>query len=330
MLNQTALEAARVDLHRLDLNLLVLFDVVMQERNVARAAKRLGVSASAVSHGLGRLRAVLHDPLLLKSPKGVVPTARALELAAPIDDILARVRAVVAIGEPFRPERSTRRFAIGGPDGVTSVMLPRLLVAVRQRAPDVVVSMTNHMPTTVLAALDAREIDLAIAPSGDVPARFSVRHLYDDEFVVGARIGHPFLAEPTLDHYCASRHVVASITGDPRGHIDQTLAKLGRSRQVALAVPGFLLAMAVVSETDLVVALPMSMMEAHAARFGLAAAPTPLELPRSPIHAVVPTVALRDAGLAWLLALVEANARTPAAAPAQRSARRRDGRAARR
>jgi DNA-binding transcriptional LysR family regulator len=176
----------------------------------------------------------------------------------------------------------------------------------------------------VLAALDAREIDLAIAPSGDVPARFSVRHLYDDDFVVGARIGHPFLADPTLEHYCASRHVVASITGDPRGHIDQALAKLGRSRRVALAVPGFLLAMAVVSETDLIVALPMSMMEAHATRFAVASAPTPLDLPRSPIHAVVPTVALRDAGLAWLLTLVEANAQTPASLPPRRPSRRRD------
>ncbi|MBC8070799.1 MAG: LysR family transcriptional regulator [Deltaproteobacteria bacterium] len=326
MLNQTASgrgELGRVDLNRVDLNLLVLFDVVMQERNVARAAKRLGVSASAVSHGLGRLRAVLHDPLLLKSPKGVVPTARALELAAPIDDILTRVRTVVATGEPFSPMTSTRRFAVGGPDGVTSVMLPRLLVGVRKQAPDVVISMTNQMPTTVLAALDAREIDLAITPSTEVPARFSVRHLYDDDFVIGARIGHPFLAEPTLDHYCASRHVVASITGDPRGHIDQSLAKLGRSRRVALTVPGFLLAMAVVSETDLIVALPMSMIEAHAARFAVASTPTPLELPRSPIHAVVPTVALRDAGLAWLLALVEAHAQTPMSVPTQRRSRRR-------
>lgn len=325
MLNQTAragITASRVDLNRLDLNLLVLFDVVMQERNVARAAKRLGVSASAVSHGLGRLRAVLHDPLLLKSPKGVVPTARALELAAPIDDILSRVREVVATGEPFRAERSTRRFAIGGPDGVTSVMLPRLLVAVRQHAPDVVISMTNHMPTTVLAALDAREIDVAIAPSGDVPARFSVRHLYDDDFVIGARVGHPFLAEPTLEHYCASRHVVASISGDPRGHIDQALAKLGRSRRVALAVPGFLLAMAVASETDLIVALPMSMIEAHAARFAMGSARTPFDLPRYPVHAVVPTVALRDAGLAWLLALVEANAQTPTSLPPRKRSRR--------
>lgn len=326
MLNQVALDRTalgRVDLNRLDLNLLVLFDVVMQERNVARASKRLGVSASAVSHGLGRLRAVLHDPLFLKSPKGVVPTARALELALPIDDVLARVRQVVATGEPFAPETSSRRFAIGGPDGVTSVMLPRLLVAVRRHAPDVVISMTNHMPNTVLAALDAREIDLAIAPRADVPARFSVRHLYDDDFVIGARLGHPFLAEPTLDHYCASRHVVASISGDPRGHIDGALAEVGRARRVALAVPGFLLAMAVVSETDLIAALPISMIEAHAARFAMGSAPMPLAMPRSPIQAVVPTAALRDAGLAWLLGLVEAHARTPTLPPQQRRTRRR-------
>src|SRR5215218_3724156 len=103
------------DLSRTDLNLLVLFEVVLQERHVGRAAERLNLSPSAVSHGLGRLRRLLNDPVFLRTPKGVVPTARALELAGPIADILARVRQVVTSTEPFDPATTNRRFIVGAP-----------------------------------------------------------------------------------------------------------------------------------------------------------------------------------------------------------------------
>src|SRR4051794_26706560 len=102
-----------IDLSRTDLNLLSLFEVVFQEAHVGRAAVRLNLSASAVSHGLGRLRRLLHDPLFLRHPKGVVPIERAEALAGPIAEILGQVRRVVAGAEPFDPARSRRRFTIG-------------------------------------------------------------------------------------------------------------------------------------------------------------------------------------------------------------------------
>lgn len=110
MLNET-------DLSRADLNLLVLFEAVIEEGHVGRAADRLNISASAVSHGLGRLRRMLNDPLFVRTPRGVVATARAMELAAPVAEILARVRSVIATAEPFDPARSSRRFTLGAPDG---------------------------------------------------------------------------------------------------------------------------------------------------------------------------------------------------------------------
>lgn len=116
-----------IDLSRADLNLLVLFEAVLEEHHVGRAADRLNLTPSAVSHGLGRLRWLLNDPLFLRTPKGVVPTARATELAAPIADILARVRSVMATAAPFNPSTAVRRFAIGAPDGVSAVILRPLL-----------------------------------------------------------------------------------------------------------------------------------------------------------------------------------------------------------
>ena len=93
----------KIDLSRADLNLLALFEVVLEERHVGRAADRLRLTPSAVSHGLGRLRRMLNDPLFLRTPKGVVPTARAAELAGPIAEVLARVRSVIATAAPFDP-----------------------------------------------------------------------------------------------------------------------------------------------------------------------------------------------------------------------------------
>ena len=106
----------RIDLSRVDLNLLVVFGVVLEEGHVARAAGRLNLTPSAVSHALGRLRDLLNDPLFLRTPKGVVPTARALELGEPVAEILARVENVVASAVPFDPATGNRRFVIGAPD----------------------------------------------------------------------------------------------------------------------------------------------------------------------------------------------------------------------
>src|SRR5512145_904779 len=124
-------------LSRIDLNLLVLFHVVHEERHVARAAERLSLTPSAVSHALSRLRRLLNDPLFLRTPKGVVPTARAIALAEPIADVLARARNVIAAAEPFDPAKSKRRFIIGSPDGVSPVFLPPLLARLLRRAPGI-------------------------------------------------------------------------------------------------------------------------------------------------------------------------------------------------
>src|SRR5262245_7377574 len=139
MLNKT-------DLSRADLNLLVLFEAVMAAQHVGRAAEQLHISPSAVSHGLGRLRHFLNDPLFLRTPKGVVPTERAIELSAPISDILAQVRGVVATVVPFVPSKSTRRFTIGAPDAVSAVILPALRNALRRKAPLIDIGIRQLLP----------------------------------------------------------------------------------------------------------------------------------------------------------------------------------------
>lgn len=293
-----------IDLARTDLNLLVLFAVVLEQRHVGRAAEQLNLSPSAVSHGLGRLRRLLNDPLFLKTPKGVVPTERALALAEPIADILARAGEVIAGASPFDPAHSQRLFQIGAPDAVAAVFLPPLLSALGRAAPGIAVSARQLLPQVAVAALDAREVDLALVPLDEVPARFAAVDLYDEPFVVGARAGHPFLAAPTLEHYCSAQHLLVSATGDARGYIDDMLAAEGLARRVALVLPGFMLALAVLAETDLIGALPRRFAGIYGPRHGVATVEMPIALGRAGIRAVVPKPALADAGVGWLLQLV--------------------------
>ena len=289
-----------IDLSRADLNLLVLFETVLEERNVGRAAERLNLSASAVSHGLGRLRRLLNDPLFLKTPKGVVPTERARELAAPIGDILARVRSVISTAEPFEPARSRRRFTIGTADGF-SVFLPPLLDEIARKAPSIDLVVRHMQMETAFSDLDGRLIDVAIAPFYELPARFAAQRLYEEEFVVAARSGHPFSKKPTLENYCRMQHLLVAPRGDPSGVVDELLASRGLSRRVALAVPNFLLALDLLTRTELVCVLPRRFVEMHAERFAVGTAKLPLDLGASSIQAVVPKSALMDVGLVWLL-----------------------------
>jgi DNA-binding transcriptional LysR family regulator len=293
-----------IDLTKVDLNLLVLFEAVLEERHVGRAAKRLHLSPSAVSHGVGRLRRALHDPVFLKTPKGVVPTTRAMELAVPVADILARVRAVVGIALPFDPRNSTRRFAIGAPDAIATVVLPRALAAVRREAPGIVVNVTEVEPGATLAALDARTIDVACYPLDELPARFEARSLYEEDFVIAVRTGHPLGKKPSLARYAAAQHVLVSPTGAARGFMDDVLAEHGLQRRIALTVPSFMWALTVLADGDLVATLPRTLVRAHGGRFGVAALEPPLRVGATRVRAVATRAAMTDAGVAWLMELL--------------------------
>ena len=305
----------KIDLSRTDLNLLVLFEAVMAERHVRKAAERLNLSPSAVSHGLGRLRELLDDPLFLKTPKGVVPTQRAEQLADPISEILARVRGVIASAEPFDPARSRRRFTIGAPDGVSSVFLPPLLDQIRRAAPSVDLGLRQILPKQgeaspdrawgdAIGELEAGAMDVAVIPSDQVPMRFMTETLFEEDFVIAMRARHPFARSPSLQNYCAMNHLVVSQTGDAAGFVDRALAQRHMSRRVALTVPNFMFALAMLADSDFISALPRHFVARHGRRFHIVSAESPIKLPRFKLSIIVPKVAMKDAGLAWLVGLL--------------------------
>ena len=302
----------KVNLARADLNLLVLFEAVFEELHVGRAAGRLHVSASAVSHGLGRLRRLMQDPLFLRHPKGVVPTDRARLLAGPVAEVLERARQVMSQAEVFDPAKSRRRFLIGAPDGASAVLLPPLLARLRREAPGIDLGVRNLVGRfeEAFTELDAKELDIALVPLPEVPARFVTRPLYQEDFMLVARKGHPLAKNCTLPRYAAAPQVMVSMSGDAHGLVDVLLAKRKFTRRVVLTVSNFMQALAIAAESDLVAALPRHFVAKHAKRYEVTSFEPPMPLMSSPIIAVAPQVATRDGGLAWLLDLLASTAQT--------------------
>jgi DNA-binding transcriptional LysR family regulator len=299
-------------LSRIDLNLLVLFQVVLEEEHVGRAAARLNLTASAVSHGLGRLRRLLNDPLFLRTPKGVVPTDRGHALRDPVADIIARVGAVMAVAEPFDPARSRRRFTIGAPDGASAILLTPLVEKLLHQAPEVDVGLVQVLPQPrsqpwqhVLDQLEARALDIAILPIQNAPPRFIQQKLFETDFVVTMRKSHPFARKPSLRRYCELRHVLVSQSGNSYGNVDEALAEHGLSRRVALTVPSFMMALVVLAETDFLGTLPRPLVSRHAGRFGLTTVELKMLRRSDPVRAIATRAAMMDAGIAWLVELLK-------------------------
>lgn len=293
MLNET-------DLSRVDLNLLTLFEVVMKERHVGRAADRLNLSPSAVSHGLGRLRRLLNDPLFVRHPKGLNPTERALLLEPLVADLLARARSLIGAALPFDPAHSDRRFRLGTVDAIGSVVIPSLLSDLGGSAPLVTIGVTTVFPQEAVASLDSGRIDAALLPDFDYPARMAVTRLYPEDFVIAVRNDHPMPERPSWAEFAGGTHLLVSAEGSRRGFVDDLLERHGLRRHIALTVPSFLSALAVLAETNLIAAVPRTLADRNAARFGVRLCEPSKPIQPDHICLVMPKAAATDPAMIWL------------------------------
>jgi DNA-binding transcriptional LysR family regulator len=268
-----------MNLRRVDLNLLVIFDALMRERNVTRAADKVGLSQPAFSNALSRLRAFFEDDLFLRGPDGMRPTARALELADQVHEALAAIDAAL---DPVRfdPATAHRTFNIETNDYVVTAFFPALMQLLRKQAPGVDIRVSPQAGRA-FERLDAQEIDLAISAFGDPPERFGVEDLSQDGYGVVMRRNHPLAEEKlTVARYAAASHVLVTPRGDPRGFVDEQLAEKGLTRRIALTVNQFASALPVVAGTDLIATLPLRIASIGAKRFGLMMKDAPILPPR--------------------------------------------------
>ncbi|MDR7152142.1 DNA-binding transcriptional LysR family regulator [Hydrogenophaga palleronii] len=278
----------------LDLNLLRVFDEVMAERNLTRAAHNLSMTQPAVSNALRRLRDALGDDLVRRAGYGVEPTPTALTLWPTVRDALHQLRASLAPGE-FDPRAASNAFVLAMADATAAKIVPGLVDILEDEAPGVslrVLPLTTRDPRELLESGTA---DLAIGHFPGVLAelgalhlqegtpRFVHQRLYDGEYVVVMRRGHPLASGPlTLDAYCAARHLLVSFSGRPFGFVDEALAGLSRKRRVVLTVNQFFTAGRVVANTDLLTVLPRHFVGATGMEHELALRELPLPVP--PVH----------------------------------------------
>ena len=255
-------------LRTLDLNLLKVFDAVMSERSLTRAAQQLSLTQPAVSNALRRLRDALGDELLVRKGRSLEPTVRGQELWQAVRDTLQRLQAALA-PSVFEPSSATTTFVLTMADTTAAELMPPLVALITQYAPGVslrVVPLTTRDPRRML---DEGHADLAIgyfpAAMSDLTARaqageavsFLHHRLFQGDYVCVMRKGHPLADGPlTLDRYCAARHMLVSFSGRAFGFTDEALASMGRKRRVVLTVNQFFTAGKVVAQSDLLTVLP--------------------------------------------------------------------------
>ena len=278
----------------LDLNLLRVFDEVMAERSLTRAARNLSLTQPAVSNALRRLRETLGDELVQRSGQGMAPTPRALAIWPSVREALRQLQESLVPNE-FVPGTANTTFVLAMADATAAELMPGLVETLDSEAPGVsirVVPLTTRDPRRLL---DEESCDLAVGyfpslvadltaseQSGE-PLPFSNQRLYDGEYVCAMRRDHPLATGPfTLNKFCAARHMLVSFSGRPYGFIDESLASLGRKRHVVLTVNQFFTAGRVVANSNLLTVLPRHFVRVTGIAEQLVLRPLPFDV--APVH----------------------------------------------
>lgn len=285
----------------LDLNLLRVLDVLLAERSVTRAAHKLGLSQSATSHALARLRDALGDPLLIREKRGLVLSARAEELKAPLARAFGLLETAVATPPPFDPKTSERTFRIMAADYAELVLLPELMKEVAKQAPRVNLWLVPWRIPDDDPDLDAV---IGVNPEEFGPGLRS-RAIVRERFISATRTGHPESRKRwTPESFANMDHAFIAPQGTPGGVVDTMLAKRKLKRRVALGVPHFLAAPFVVAETDLVITLPLRIAETLARSLSLELREPPIEIPGFTVFLMWRERLQRDPAHIWLRELI--------------------------
>ncbi|SMF33850.1 transcriptional regulator, LysR family [Azospirillum oryzae] len=267
-----------MNLAALDMNLLVVFDALMEERNVTRAGRRVGLTQPAVSNALSRLRLLLKDQLFIRTPAGMQPTARALEIAGPVQQALAQIKDAL---EPswFDPATAELSFALAAGDYIGSTLLPPLTELLRDRAPGVRLRVLPANTLDLMHFLDNGECDMAIGFFDTIPERLDAMPLWAESVSLVARWDHPLASGPmSLERLAEAPHILISQTGQEddgssdgyllshglrrqvmtRSHLAlrRSLEERGLRLRVALTVPYYSAVLPIVMQSDLVTLLP--------------------------------------------------------------------------
>lgn len=286
-----------MNLRKIDLNLLVIFDALMQERNVTKAASRVALSQPAFSNALSRLRLYLEDDLFVRSPTGMLPTPRARELAPHVSGVISTLQSALEPAE-FDPFLDSKTFTISANDYLVATTITDLMRRLCTEGPNIDVRVVDRglVPDRIYRSLDTGEIDLAIGAYGEVPARYGAIYIADTDFVCMMRAGHSLaVGKLSLSRFAKARHLLVTPGGDAIGFVDDALSKLGLHRRIGLTVNHFSVVPALIASTDMITTIPRRIARTYEPFYDIKLRPSPIETPGT--YATVALIWHKDFGL---------------------------------
>lgn len=260
-----------------DLNLLRVLDALLATGSTTQAGQLVGLSQPAVSAALSRLRATLDDPLFVRQGRGLVPTDYAAGLRDPLRAVLEETEALLNRGKQFDPLTAQDSFKLSGSDFFAEMLMPQLADFLSRTAPGLRVQLVDLVPDSYVDTLDRYQVDLALIPETEFPDWVAHQRLFRSSFSTIARVGHPRLRRAgvapgdviPIDLFCDIQHVLFSPQGNLTAMGDAALARVGRSRRVAMTMPVFSGVYNAVASSDLIALIPRQLAERMAGRVGL-------------------------------------------------------------
>jgi len=286
-----------------DLNLLLAFDALMKECSVSKAAERMFITQSAMSHSLNRLRDLLDDPVLVRTSEGMKPTPRAMSMKSQVCVVLQDIQQIVSEPKYFDPSTSKHQFVIEAADYMEYMILPPLMERIYHDAPGVDIQIKkpeSHFPEK---AKDDGNTDILLGFNKDIdaPSRFNKEILFEDERVCLLRKDHPLVKkELTLSQFIDLNHMRISPAGNKLGAIDQVLLSKGLERRIVLMVPHFLYAPHILSTTDMILSPPLRVAEQLIRFSPLKIMSLPLKMPPYQVCMTWSPIREKDPAHIWL------------------------------
>lgn len=294
-----------MELRDLDLNLLLVLAELLRERSVSKAAENLNMSQPGMSNALNRLRALLHDDLLLRTGRGMLPTPYAERLAGPIDEALRLMHGAVNLELDFDPANSDRSFTIAMTDIGEIDFLANMMRELGRIAPGISISTVRKRESNLKDELEAGAVDLAIGWLPDLNAGMFQRRLTSSQYVCAFRKGHALdKGSITLEEFSRAAHLM--VLAQHTGHmmIEHDLERLGIRRDIKLRIPHFAAVGHILRETDLIATLPGRLVNRSIWPFDLAWAPLPVRLEPIPLNVFWSAKYHRDPANQWLRTMI--------------------------